>query len=48
MTGIYLEDCNEAPRVSKAPEGTGGGVARYALDPSNAKRLWDLSLELTA
>ena len=48
VTGIYLEDCNEAERVSKAPEGTGGGVAPYALDPSNAKRLWDLSLELIA
>jgi NAD(P)-dependent dehydrogenase (short-subunit alcohol dehydrogenase family) len=46
VTGIYLEDCNEAERVSKAPEGAGGGVAPYALDPANAKRLWDLSLEL--
>jgi NAD(P)-dependent dehydrogenase (short-subunit alcohol dehydrogenase family) len=48
VTGIYLEDCNEAERVSKAPEGTGGGVAPYALDQTNAKRLWDLSLELIA
>jgi NAD(P)-dependent dehydrogenase (short-subunit alcohol dehydrogenase family) len=48
VTGIYLEDCNEAERVSKAPAGTGGGVAPYALDPANAKRLWDLSLELIA
>jgi NAD(P)-dependent dehydrogenase (short-subunit alcohol dehydrogenase family) len=48
VTGLYLEDCNEAPRVSRAPEGTGGGVAPYALDPANAKRLWDLSLELIA
>jgi NAD(P)-dependent dehydrogenase (short-subunit alcohol dehydrogenase family) len=47
VTGIYLEDCNEAPHVTRAPEGTGGGVAPYALDPANAKRLWDLSLELT-
>ena len=46
VTGIYLEDCNEAERVSKAPEGTGGGVAPYALDPANAERLWDLSLSL--
>lgn len=45
-TGIYLEDCNEAEPVSKAPEGTGGGVAPYALNPANAKRLWELSLEL--
>jgi NAD(P)-dependent dehydrogenase (short-subunit alcohol dehydrogenase family) len=48
VTGIYLEDCNEAARVSKAPEGTAGGVAPYALDPANAKRLWELSLELIA
>jgi NAD(P)-dependent dehydrogenase (short-subunit alcohol dehydrogenase family) len=48
VTGIYLEDCNEAPHVTRAPEGTGGGVAPYALDPANAKRLWDLSLELIA
>ena len=48
VTGIYLEDCNEAEHVSKAPEGTGGGVAPYALDPANAKRLWDLSLNLIA
>jgi NAD(P)-dependent dehydrogenase (short-subunit alcohol dehydrogenase family) len=48
VTGIYLEDCNQAPLVTRAPEGTGGGVAPYALDPANAKRLWDLSLELIA
>jgi hypothetical protein len=24
-----------------------GGVAKYTLDPANAARLWDLSLELT-
>jgi NAD(P)-dependent dehydrogenase (short-subunit alcohol dehydrogenase family) len=48
VTGIYLEDCNQAETVSKAPEGTGGGVAPYALDQENAKRLWDLSLELIA
>ena len=29
--------------MSRAPEGTGGGVAPYALDPANAERLWDLS-----
>jgi NAD(P)-dependent dehydrogenase (short-subunit alcohol dehydrogenase family) len=46
ITGIYLEDCNEAPHVTRAPEGTGGGIAPYALDPANAKRLWDLSLQL--
>jgi NAD(P)-dependent dehydrogenase (short-subunit alcohol dehydrogenase family) len=45
-TGIYLEDCNEAHPVTRAPEGTAGGIAPYALDPANAERLWDLSLQL--
>jgi NAD(P)-dependent dehydrogenase (short-subunit alcohol dehydrogenase family) len=48
VAGRYLEDCNEAMLVSRAPEGTGGGVAPYALDPANADRLWELSLRLTA
>jgi NAD(P)-dependent dehydrogenase (short-subunit alcohol dehydrogenase family) len=48
VTGRYFEDCNQAPKVSRAPEGTAGGVAPYALDPSNATRLWDLSLDLIA
>jgi hypothetical protein len=34
--GLYLEDC----RVSD-------GHAPYALDPDAARRLWDLSEELT-
>jgi NAD(P)-dependent dehydrogenase (short-subunit alcohol dehydrogenase family) len=44
--GRYFEDCNEAPVVDKRPEMGAGGVARYALDPANAERLWDVSLEL--
>jgi hypothetical protein len=43
--GRYFEDCNEAPVVAE-PELFGGGVAPYALDPENAERLWDRSLEL--
>jgi len=31
-----------------APAGLTGGVARYALDPDNASRLWDLSLRMLA
>jgi NAD(P)-dependent dehydrogenase (short-subunit alcohol dehydrogenase family) len=46
ITGRYFEDCNEAVLVDRAPEGTGGGVAPYALDPANAERLWELSLRL--
>jgi NAD(P)-dependent dehydrogenase (short-subunit alcohol dehydrogenase family) len=48
VTGRYFEDCNEAVQVTRAPAGTGGGVAPYALDPINAKRLWEVSLELIA
>jgi NAD(P)-dependent dehydrogenase (short-subunit alcohol dehydrogenase family) len=48
VTARYFEDCNEATLVSRAPEGTAGGVAPYALDPANAQRLWDLSLNLIA
>ena len=44
--GRYFEDCNEAPVVHRRPESGMGGVAFYALDPGNAERLWDVSLEL--
>jgi NAD(P)-dependent dehydrogenase (short-subunit alcohol dehydrogenase family) len=44
--GRYFEDCNEAPVVERRPESGMGGVARYALDPGNAWRLWEISLEL--
>jgi NAD(P)-dependent dehydrogenase (short-subunit alcohol dehydrogenase family) len=40
--GRYFEDCNEAPVVSTRPKNFGGGVAPYAIDPANARRLWDL------
>ncbi len=46
--GRYFEDCNEAPVVDRRPESGMGGVARYALDPGNAERLWDVSLDLIA
>jgi NAD(P)-dependent dehydrogenase (short-subunit alcohol dehydrogenase family) len=41
--GKYFEDCNEAPVVSE-PEMFGGGVNPWALDPSSARRLWDLCI----
>jgi NAD(P)-dependent dehydrogenase (short-subunit alcohol dehydrogenase family) len=44
--GRYFEDCNEAPVLEKRPESGMGGVAPYALDPGNAWRLWEVSLEL--
>jgi NAD(P)-dependent dehydrogenase (short-subunit alcohol dehydrogenase family) len=47
--GRYFEDCNEAPVVEPTPEDmSSSGVAAYALDPGNAKRLWDLSLHGSA
>ena len=45
--GRYFEDCNEAVLVDPSASEVGGsGVAAYALDPDNAKRLWEISLEL--
>jgi NAD(P)-dependent dehydrogenase (short-subunit alcohol dehydrogenase family) len=44
VTGTYFEDCQEA--VPFTP-GTRRGVAGYALDPASARRLWDISAELT-
>jgi hypothetical protein len=45
--GRYFEDCNEARVLdSGAQDTTISGVAAYALDPANAKRLWELSLAL--
>jgi hypothetical protein len=46
--GRYFEDCNEARVVHSRGEGGVGGVAPYALDPANAERLWEVSLELIA
>jgi NAD(P)-dependent dehydrogenase (short-subunit alcohol dehydrogenase family) len=44
--GRYFEDCNEAPVIQRRGEAGVGGVAPYALDPDNAERLWEVSLEL--
>ena len=43
--GRYFEDCNEAATVTRRPADN-TGVAWYALDPSNAERLWDAALSL--
>jgi NAD(P)-dependent dehydrogenase (short-subunit alcohol dehydrogenase family) len=46
VSGRYFEDVDEA-EVVRARGGLGArGVAGYALDPANAERLWDVSLEL--
>jgi NAD(P)-dependent dehydrogenase (short-subunit alcohol dehydrogenase family) len=47
--GRYFSDCNEAEPVSQRPVGYPQilrSVARYALDPGNADRLWDTSVRL--
>lgn len=45
--GRYFEDNNEAPTVDRrGPDYT--GVAYYAVNPANADRLWEISLELLA
>lgn len=43
--GRYFEDCNEAEVVTKRPADY-RGVAHYAIDPRNAERLWEVSLQL--
>lgn len=45
--GRYFEDCNEAEVVFRRPADY-QGVAAHALDPTNAERLWNMALELTA
>jgi NAD(P)-dependent dehydrogenase (short-subunit alcohol dehydrogenase family) len=45
--GRYFEDCNQARVLEPGtPNNTIYGVAAYALDPGNASRLWEVSLEL--
>ena len=42
--GRYLEDCQEAQTIASRADSDGRhGVAPYALDPANARRLWDIS-----
>lgn len=43
--GRYFEDCNEAEVVS-GNASVPRGVAAYALDPENAARLWEMSVEM--
>lgn len=43
--GVYCEDADIAPLA--AEEGVSLGVKTYAVDESNAKKLWDLSEEMT-
>jgi NAD(P)-dependent dehydrogenase (short-subunit alcohol dehydrogenase family) len=45
VTGKYFEDCQEARPYTP---GIRRGVASYALDPRQAARLWELSVDLLA
>jgi NAD(P)-dependent dehydrogenase (short-subunit alcohol dehydrogenase family) len=45
--GQYLEDCAPAV-IHDAIPASRTGVMRYAVDPANADKLWELSLKLTA
>ncbi|MCW2935593.1 MAG: oxidoreductase, partial [Actinomycetia bacterium] len=43
----YFEDCNQARVLDPdTPDNTIYGVAAYAVDPANANRLWEVSLQL--
>ena len=47
--GGYFEDCNQARILDpNEPNTSSSGVAAYALDPDNAKRLWEVSAQLVA
>jgi NAD(P)-dependent dehydrogenase (short-subunit alcohol dehydrogenase family) len=45
--GRYFEACNEAERVTRRTDDL-HGVAPFALNPENADRLWDESLDMLA
>jgi hypothetical protein len=44
--GRYYEDCQEAAVVDRREGYAASGVARYALDPRGAERLWEESLRM--
>jgi hypothetical protein len=43
--GRSFEDCREAPIVTVRPSDS-SGVAQYAVDPGNARRPWEIGLQL--
>jgi len=45
--GHYFADCQEQEVVDRRTPGL-GGVARYAVDPEGAQRLWEISEKLVA
>jgi NAD(P)-dependent dehydrogenase (short-subunit alcohol dehydrogenase family) len=45
--GVYCADCDISPLVADDSPAT-NGVRRWAVDPEQAERLWELSIKLTA
>ncbi|RCW82343.1 SDR family NAD(P)-dependent oxidoreductase [Phyllobacterium bourgognense] len=46
LNGRYFDNCQEARLVAQRPEGKLEGVAAYALDSTNADRLWEMALNI--
>lgn len=46
ISGKYFDDCREAPVVDERGEAPVKGVARYAVDPENAARLWETAKQM--
>lgn len=46
LGGVYCEDCDIA-KIDEKKEATFAGVKKYAIDPVAAKRLWEISADLT-
>jgi NAD(P)-dependent dehydrogenase (short-subunit alcohol dehydrogenase family) len=44
--GVYCEDCDVAEIIT-TPDGAARGVARHAVDPVAAERLWQMSAGMT-
>ncbi len=45
--GLYLEDCEVARVTDEDGPMDNGWVRRYAIDPTSARRLWELSVAAT-
>jgi NAD(P)-dependent dehydrogenase (short-subunit alcohol dehydrogenase family) len=48
ISGRYFDDCQEAPVVDERGLGPFKGVARYAVDPENAFRLWEMATRMVS
>jgi len=46
ISGRYFDDCQEAAVVDERGAGPFKGVARYAVDPENAFRLWEMATRM--